>query len=695
MLTPGAVIENCRVLGEIGAGGTGIVYKAYHTRLRKHVVLKKIKGGIAQRVNVRAEVDILKRVKHSYLPQVYDFIETDGDIFTVIDFIDGESLDYYIKNQTRFSQQTLVKWAIQLCEALDYLHTLTPPIIHSDIKPANIMITPEGNVCLIDFNISLESNTEKPLAGITQGYASPEQYIVAQKSSSRFSQDFAASSAITFNLQEYTQLLSINRIDARSDIYSLGATFYYLMTGVKPKAALEGNVPVNRLEIPFSEAFTDIIAKAMEPSIDKRYRCAADMLSSLKNLIKLDKRYRGFKLRQMVSTVLFPTLIVLFCALAAFGYNTMQKEKDSQYSRLIADGQLYVAGTEYSKALEKYAAARDLKPKEINAYYEEVRAYFKSRDYEKTITLGRELLSNENFYNTLRTETRIAADVNHMIGESFFAREEYETAARYYANAIDEDDTNSLYYRDLAIAYARSGDRERAKISVEKAEKAGLEEASLLLVSGELKIAEAEYAGAVVQLEKVLSSSSESEIQFRAYYLIAECYKNLNDIDNQIATLEKARTQFSQDINAPILQQLGAAYSLKAQQSTRQKSEYEKKALDVFLILYQNGNPTETLLTNIAYLYHLSSDFKNAEQFLNEALSVSPSSYRVYVRLALLEADKQSKVTRERRDYGKVGEYYDQAAVLYQPERVKGVSDPEMAQLDALVSKLKEEEWLQ
>ena len=138
----------------LGAGGGGIVYKAYHKRLRKEVVLKQIRNkSISMSVN-RQEVDILKNLNHSYLPQVFDFLDVDGEIYTVMSYIPGKSFQQLMKEGYHFSQNQLIRWGMQICSALNYLHSQNPPIIHGDIKPANIMLKPDGNICLIDFNVS-------------------------------------------------------------------------------------------------------------------------------------------------------------------------------------------------------------------------------------------------------------------------------------------------------------------------------------------------------------------------------------------------------------------------------------------------------------------------------------------------------------------------------------------------------------
>ena len=167
---------------KIGEGGGGEVYLAMHKRLQKYVVIKKIKSTVSIK-DCRTEVDILKNLRHSYLPQVIDFIEIRSEdgrniqgVYTVMDFIPGQSLQSMMDAGHRFTEKEVLKYAGQLCEALKYLHSQNPPIIHGDIKPDNIMITPEGNVCLIDFNISgmLEGQGIE-LLGLSYGYASPEQ----------------------------------------------------------------------------------------------------------------------------------------------------------------------------------------------------------------------------------------------------------------------------------------------------------------------------------------------------------------------------------------------------------------------------------------------------------------------------------------------------------------------------------------
>ena len=140
-----------QVLEPIGAGGGGTIYKGFHLHLRKYIVLKKMHKGIRDK---NREAEILKNLHHSALPQIYDFIDSGGDTFIVMEFIEGQSFKDLLSRNERFTQKQAAEYGTQLLDVLEYLHTQKIPILHGDIKPGNIMLRPDGRICLIDFNIS-------------------------------------------------------------------------------------------------------------------------------------------------------------------------------------------------------------------------------------------------------------------------------------------------------------------------------------------------------------------------------------------------------------------------------------------------------------------------------------------------------------------------------------------------------------
>ena len=314
------------IVEELGAGGSGIVYLAKHLRLGKWVVLKADKRTITARPEVlRREVDALKNLSHSYIPQVYDFVVEGETVYTVMDYIEGESLDRALKRGERFSQAQVLEWAHQLLEALVYLHSRPPHgILHSDIKPANIMLTPENDVRLIDFNIALALGEEGAVwVGFSRGYASPEHYGIDYSAANVTRQDSAVETRVSAETvlpgRGVGNSVSTQRgsllLDVRSDIYSLGATLYHLLSGKRPSQDAKEVIPLSAPEV--SPSVAAIIARAMAPSPSDRYQSAQSMLEAIEQLHKNDPRAKWHR-RRTIGAAAFLTALFLAGGLCCF-----------------------------------------------------------------------------------------------------------------------------------------------------------------------------------------------------------------------------------------------------------------------------------------------------------------------------------------------------------------------------------------
>ncbi len=350
---------------KLGEGGGGIVYLAWHSQLKKHVVVKVGKKRVSHRSDsVRREVDVLKDLKHQYISRVYDYFEKDDTVYTVIDYIEGESLNIPLSENKSFSQPQVIKWAIQLLEALSYLHSPThgdPPrgFVHGDIKPANIMLTPRGDICLIDFNISLALGEENAV-GYTRGYASPEHYgqdysSVTVTSVTGTSQTAgrrrrtartAGSSSITPASSGGSSGGKKILPDVRSDIYSLGATLYHLLSGERPKENAMEVEPLS--EKKFSPQIVRIIAKAMNPNPNYRYQTAEEMLDDFLHLRERDERVVRWKRRNIAVYASLFVLLLAGAGMSFVGLKRMQVKEEwlklSEYSQsALQEGDLAAA----------------------------------------------------------------------------------------------------------------------------------------------------------------------------------------------------------------------------------------------------------------------------------------------------------------------------------------------------------------
>lgn len=329
----------------IGSGGSGIVYLARHRRLNKLVVLKADKRTLAVKPEIlRREVDALKNLSHTYIPQVHDFVAEGDTVYTVMDYIEGESLDKLLRRETSFSQAQVVEWACQLLEALCYLHSRPPyGILHGDIKPSNIMVTPEGDIRLIDFNIALAIGEEGAVkAGYSRGYASPEHY------GSDFSdEDTVADSATDVMTEDETVVMSDHErasassgyssrpgmLDVRSDIYSLGATLYHLLSGERPAERAEDIIPLSNRE--FSPAVVAIIQKAMQSDPAKRFQSAEEMREAFLNLHRNDPSAKRFRLVRAGAIAFSIILSLTGAGVSQLGLHRMERQK----ANLVLAGQ--------------------------------------------------------------------------------------------------------------------------------------------------------------------------------------------------------------------------------------------------------------------------------------------------------------------------------------------------------------------
>lgn len=208
--------ERYRILIQIGRGGFAAVYKAedllFHNRL---VAIKEMsQSGMSPQELTEAvesfkhEAQLLANLQHPHLPRIHDHFSDGGRWYLVMDFIEGETLEVSIQRRVdhRFSLKETLDIGLQLCSVLDYLHTCHPPIIFRDLKPANILSTPQGHLYLIDFGIARHfkpGQVKDTIPFGSPGYAAPEQYGKAQT----------------------TQ---------QSDIYSLGVLLHHLLTGSDP-----------------------------------------------------------------------------------------------------------------------------------------------------------------------------------------------------------------------------------------------------------------------------------------------------------------------------------------------------------------------------------------------------------------------------------------------------------------------------
>ena len=267
--------ERYKVVSVLGCGAMGAVYLAEDTRLvgrRCAVKENRPPANVAVAIKAQsreqflAEASILARLDHPNLPKVSDYFIENEQEYLVMDYIEGEDLDSRIQRaQAPLPEDIVLNWADQVLDALAYLHHQKPqPIVHRDLKPANLRVNLQNRVRLVDFGLVKLLDSDNPgtkveLRGLgTPAYAPLEQFADSQ-----------------------------SHTDARSDIYSLGATMYHLLTHLHPPdvhrrvLTPELLVPPRELNPKLSEKSVEIVLKAMAVHPNERYQSAAEMRQAI------------------------------------------------------------------------------------------------------------------------------------------------------------------------------------------------------------------------------------------------------------------------------------------------------------------------------------------------------------------------------------------------------------------------------
>lgn len=352
MLKIGSIIDGkYKILNKVGQGGMSVVYLAMNEKANKQWAIKEVrKDGVKDfeliKQGLIVETDMLKKLSHPSLPSIVDVIEDDNTFLIVMDYIQGNPLSKTLEEYGAQSQENVVEWAKQLCDVLGYLHSRKPPIIYRDMKPANVMLKPDGSITLIDFGTAREYKS-KNIADTTClgtiGYAAPEQFG------------------------------GMGQTDARTDIYCLGATLYHLVTGMNPCEPPYEIKPIRQINPALSNGLEKIIMKCTQRDPNARYQSCAELMYDLEHFDEMDNTYRRkmkFRLGIFITSVI---LTIGFGCVAIWGNASAENVKSKNYSYILSN----------AKSLDDYYNAILTDPSKTDAYIELV-------NYLRTDTLTKE-----------------------------------------------------------------------------------------------------------------------------------------------------------------------------------------------------------------------------------------------------------------------------------------------------------------
>lgn len=433
MLEIGTLIDGkYKILNQVGHGGMSIVYLAMNEKANKQWAIKEVrKDGTVDmetvKQNLIAETDMLKKLSHPNLPSIIDVIEDEDRFLIVMDYIQGNSLNSALEEYGAQPQEMVIQWAKQLCDVLGYLHTRIPPIIYRDMKPANVMLKPDGNVTLIDFGTAREFK-EKNLADTrclgTVGYAAPEQFG------------------------------GMGQTDARTDIYCLGATLYHLVTGMNPCEPPYEIKPIREINPALSSGLERIILKCTQRNPDDRYQSAAELMYALDHYEEIDDKYRKKQKRKFAGFLASTFATLLFIGLG-FGAKSMADQKlKENYDNMLVNATGY---EDYYEAImlspereEAYLELNKLLIEDFNLEREEGQILLKLRTgLDKKLNNG--YSATLDVLGTLKDKDREKyMDISYALGESFLF---------YYTSESEKDryDYAAIWFSECKEKYPIAG----------------------------------------------------------------------------------------------------------------------------------------------------------------------------------------------------------------------------------------------
>lgn len=435
--------DKYEILKLIGQGGMSKVYLAMDKRLNKQWAVKEVQKNTRDKNNyivvqsAIAEANLMKRLDHPALPRIVDIIEKEDLIYVIMDYVEGESLDKILDNYGAQPQDMVIEWAKQLCNVLDYLHNCVPPIIYRDMKPANIVLQPNGNIKLLDFGIAREykeQNLQDTVSLGTKGYAAPEQFG------------------------------GHGQTDARTDIYCLGVTLYHLVTGQNPSEPPYQLYPIRYWNPALSGGFEKVIQTCTQLNPEDRYQSSAELLYAIEHYDKFDDAYRKRQKSKLLAFTSIAAASVLLFAFGWFGVWMQTQTNNEDYDNSV---QLAEKANSENEIEEYYMQAIKIKPSAFDAYYGLVKTY--KDDASFSTQEEEQLKRNINNNLSLLKESPEYGNLAFEIGKLYWYYYDYgksgdsdnqitrmKSSIQWFEDAIDYGSKTSDYY-SMAVIYRDIG----------------------------------------------------------------------------------------------------------------------------------------------------------------------------------------------------------------------------------------------
>lgn len=622
MLQIGSILdEKYKILNVIGRGGMSVVYLAMNEKANRQWAVKELrKEGIEDfevvKQSLIIETELLKQLKHPYLPAIADVIETDGTILIVMDYIEGKPLSSILEEEGAQEQDKVIKWAMQLCDVFSYLHSQDPPIIYRDIKPANIMLKPDGNITIIDFGTARrykEQNFADTTCLGTIGYAAPEQ----------------------FGGKNFKQT------DARTDIYNLGATLYHLLTGRSPAQPPYEIYPIRRWDSSLSAGLEKIILKCTQKNPEDRFATCKELLYALEHFNELDDKHIAEQKKKLAVFLCSILISLIGFSFGIYGIYSIRRQKTLSYNDYLTEASIMIAAEGDNIEIDPavvalYRSAIEIAPSNSPAYIQLLEYYLdKGNGQTKNgLTLISSMIASG------KGNLKENSDLMMKIGEVYFSGNykdkdflpDYIRANQYFSLVDKKIYPQVKYYQTLSLYLSELSPDWKA------------------------------MAEDMHNMEEYIDAGGDISEQIKAYIVLADIYRSnaanlsqtgIEPFQRAIDLFEKSYdilenpyvTEEIEDIyKSEILIGLADSYYRKGnlEEEEEQKKQIFDKSIGYYTqyMEYVSDEAKIVYRNKVADIYRSKEDYVSAEKLYKGIISDYPkdaTAYISYATMALIE----------------------------------------------------------
>lgn len=643
------------VVGMLGSGGMGCVFYARsNDALEIERAIKVLnKKEYNENLDILAEAYALKKLDHPCIPKVIEILEHDDYVYIVQEYIKGDSLKTIVKKNGKISEKHFLNWMDSIASTVKYLHD--QGIIHRDIKPDNIMLTPDGQIKIIDFGLA-RSRTEvdevdEKVIG-TLSYTAPERFLKKNAT-------------------------------VQTDIYGFGTTIYLVATGLKPESMRKH--PKRGLSIMkgnLKKFVTPGVGYILEKSIDvdpnQRYYSFDQILYDIAKVEPFNQSLKKQKSKERLIMTGLIFGLCLFSTTIVFGFNQLKIEKEDKYKGIINYGTELLGTGKVEESKSTFESGIQLIPNAMAAHQGVMEVYTSEKNYDEVIKYGLNLLQEKK-------EAKESGEVAYLIGNAYYELGKFEQATPYLQDGVEK---SPIVEHNLVLGMNYCGLEEYDKAqevvnsfesTVENTDAANYLLAQIGEKQGQMEQAKDYY-------KTVISKTDKETLRRKAYLSLARLYKLDKNYTEMVALLEAFQTELAGKVDIAANEYLGEAYYALAKAG---QTQYYDKAKAVFQNLIELGYLRPYIYRNIAIINQEMGNNAEALVVLDQMILEYPEDYTADLQKTWVLIQIENDKANEARDYSDAKASYDQMMEIVGDN----ASDVEVQMLTSKINEIKSKGW--